>query len=110
MDAAMPRRDHVPSVAMDHLEAPSPLNPLGVKGVGESGSLPVAAVVASAVENALSGSGIRVDAMPLTAGALRRLLRRERPFPSFARPRSPRRDRAERRPPAAKAPPRGACP
>jgi CO/xanthine dehydrogenase Mo-binding subunit len=74
MDYAMPRSDDVPPVAIDHLETPSPLNPLGVKGVGESGSLPVAAVVASAVENALSGSGIRVDAMPLTAGTLRRLL------------------------------------
>jgi len=74
MDYAMPRSDDVPSVAIDHLETPSPLNPLGVKGVGESGSLPVAAVVASAVENALSGSGTWVDAMPLTAGALRRLL------------------------------------
>jgi len=74
MDYAMPRSDDVPPVAIDHLETPSPLNPLGVKGVGESGSLPVAAVVASAVEDALSGSRLRVDAMPLTTGALRRLL------------------------------------
>ena len=74
MDYAMPRSDDLPSIAIDHIETPSPLNPLGVKGVGESGTLPVAAVVASAVEDALSGSGIRVDAIPLTAGALRRLL------------------------------------
>jgi len=74
MDYAMPRSDDVPPVAIDHLETPSPLNPLGVKGVGESGSLPVAAVVASAVENALSGSRVLVDVMPLTARALRRLL------------------------------------
>jgi CO/xanthine dehydrogenase Mo-binding subunit len=74
MDYAMPRSDDVPPVAIDHLETPSPLNPLGVKGVGESGSLPVAAVVASAVEDALGASRLRVDAMPLTAGALRRLL------------------------------------
>jgi carbon-monoxide dehydrogenase large subunit len=74
MDYALPRSDDVPPVAIDHLETPSPLNPLGVKGVGESGSLPVAAVVASAVEDALTGSGIRVEGMPLTAGALRRLL------------------------------------
>jgi CO/xanthine dehydrogenase Mo-binding subunit len=74
MDYALPRSDDVPPVAIDHLETPSPLNPLGVKGVGESGSLPVAAVVASAVEDALSGSRLSVDAMPLTAAALRRLL------------------------------------
>jgi len=74
MDYAMPRSDDIPAVAIDHLETPSPLNPLGVKGVGESGSLPVAAVVASAVEDALSEARIRVDAMPLTAPVLRRLL------------------------------------
>jgi CO/xanthine dehydrogenase Mo-binding subunit len=74
MDYALPRSDDVPPVAIDHLETPSPLNPLGAKGVGESGTLPVAAVVASAVEDALTGRGIRVEGMPLTAGALRRLL------------------------------------
>jgi CO/xanthine dehydrogenase Mo-binding subunit len=74
MDWALPRSDDVPPIEIDHLETPSPLNPLGAKGVGESGSLPVAAVVASAVEDALSGSAIRVDRMPLTPGALGRLL------------------------------------
>jgi CO/xanthine dehydrogenase Mo-binding subunit len=74
MDYALPRSDDVPSVEIDHLETPSPLNPLGVKGVGESGSLPVAAVVASAVEDALSDQRVRVDDMPLTTAALRQLL------------------------------------
>jgi len=74
MDYAMPRSDDVPPVAIDHLETPSPLNPLGAKGVGESGSLPAAAVVASAVEDALGRSGIDVHRVPLTARALRGLL------------------------------------
>jgi len=74
MDYALPRSDDVPPVVIDHLETPSPLNPLGVKGVGESGSLPVAAVVASAVEDALTGERIRVERMPLTTTELRRLL------------------------------------
>ena len=73
MDYAMPRSDDIPPLEIDHLETPSPLNPLGLKGVGESGTLPVAAVVASAVEDALSERAIRVDRMPLTPGALRRL-------------------------------------
>jgi CO/xanthine dehydrogenase Mo-binding subunit len=76
MDYAMPRSDDVPPVAIDHLETPSPLNPLGAKGVGESGSLPAAAVVASAVEDALDRSGIAVYRVPLTARALRGLLAR----------------------------------
>ena len=74
MDYALPRSDDIPPLEIDHLETPSPLNPLGVKGVGESGSLPVAAVIASAVEDALTGSRVRVERMPLTPGALRRLL------------------------------------
>jgi carbon-monoxide dehydrogenase large subunit len=73
MDYALPRSDDIPPLQIDHLETPSPLNPLGLKGVGESGALPVAAVVASAVEDALTERGIRVERMPLTPGALRRL-------------------------------------
>ncbi|MBI3827497.1 MAG: xanthine dehydrogenase family protein [Candidatus Rokubacteria bacterium] len=77
MDYALPRSDDVPPLQIDHLETPSPLNPLGLKGVGESGTLPVPAVVASAVEDALLERGIRVESMPLTPAALRRLLRPE---------------------------------
>jgi CO/xanthine dehydrogenase Mo-binding subunit len=74
MDYALPRSDEIPPLQIDHLETPSPLNPLGLKGVGESGTLPVAAVVASAVEDALSDRRIRVERVPLTPGELRRLL------------------------------------
>ena len=62
----MPRADDFPAILIDHLETPSPLNPLGLKGVGESGTLPVAAVIASAVEDALVERGVRVEQMPLT--------------------------------------------
>ena len=71
MDYALPRSDDIPPVVIDHLETPSPLNPLGFKGVGESGTLPVPAVVASAVGDAV---GVRVEEMPITSAALRRLL------------------------------------
>jgi carbon-monoxide dehydrogenase large subunit len=73
MDYALPRCDDVPPLEIDHLETPSPLNPLGLKGVGESGTLPVAAVIASAVEDALSARGVGVGEMPLTPAVLRRL-------------------------------------
>jgi CO/xanthine dehydrogenase Mo-binding subunit len=76
MDHALPRSDDVPPLVIDHLETPSPLNPLGLKGVGESGTLPVAAVVASAVEDALSGQGVRIERVPVTPGRLRELVRR----------------------------------
>jgi len=75
MDYALPRGDDVPSLVIDHLETPSPLNPLGLKGVGESGTLPVPAVIASAVEDALAARGVRVGRMPLTLAELSRLAR-----------------------------------
>ena len=74
MDYALPRSDDIPSIEIDHLETLSPLNPLGLKGVGESGTLPVAAVIASAVEDALSARGLRVERMPLTLRERRRLV------------------------------------
>ncbi len=58
MDFLMPYATEVPSVEMIHLETPSPLNPLGVKGVGEAGCIPVAAVLAGAVEDALRPLGV----------------------------------------------------
>jgi CO/xanthine dehydrogenase Mo-binding subunit len=73
MDYALPRSDDVPPLTIDHLETLSPLNPLGLKGVGESGTLPVAAVVASAVEDALAGRGVQIRRVPLTPGELRTL-------------------------------------
>jgi carbon-monoxide dehydrogenase large subunit len=77
MDHALPRGDDIPRLEIDHLETLSPLNPLGLKGVGESGALPVAAVVASALEDALSERAIRVERMPLTPAKLWQLLRPE---------------------------------
>jgi aerobic carbon-monoxide dehydrogenase large subunit len=49
----VPYATEVPNVTVLHLETPSPLNPLGVKGVGEAGCIAVGAVVASGVEDAL---------------------------------------------------------
>jgi aerobic carbon-monoxide dehydrogenase large subunit len=74
MDYALPRAADVPPLEIAHLETPSPTNPLGLKGVGESGILPVAAAVASAIEDALSGRGIQIREMPMTGARLRALL------------------------------------
>jgi len=70
MDYALPRCDDIPPLTIDHLETLSPLNPLGLKGVGESGTLPVPAVVASAVEDAL---GVRVEEIPIKPAVLSRI-------------------------------------
>ena len=52
MDFLMPYASEVPTIEIDHLETPSPLNPLGIKGAGEAGVIPSAAVFASAIEDA----------------------------------------------------------
>jgi CO/xanthine dehydrogenase Mo-binding subunit len=74
MDYLLPTATDVPNMAIDHLETLSPLNPLGLKGVGESGTLPVPAVLASAIEDAVGPEGGRVTRMPLGPARLLDLL------------------------------------
>jgi CO/xanthine dehydrogenase Mo-binding subunit len=57
MDFLVPYATEIPNVTILHLETPSPLNPLGVKGVGEAGCIAVGAVIASGVEDALRPLG-----------------------------------------------------
>jgi aerobic carbon-monoxide dehydrogenase large subunit len=68
----------MPQIEIHHQESPSPLNALGVKGVGESGVLPTAAAVASAIEDALSHIGVRINRAPVSPMALRMLIREAR--------------------------------
>ena len=56
----------MPHVQVIHHESPSPLNPLGVKGVGECGVVPTPAAVISAVENALQPFGARFSKAPVS--------------------------------------------
>jgi aerobic carbon-monoxide dehydrogenase large subunit len=63
-----------------HLESyPSPLNPLGVKGVGEAGCVPSTAAVVSAVENAMAAFGVRISEYPVTPTRLFALVKRDDP-------------------------------
>lgn len=55
----------MPKLELGHRETPTPLNPLGVKGIGESGVLPIPAAIASAIEDALSPFGIRIRQFPI---------------------------------------------
>lgn len=55
----------MPKLDLAHRETPTPLNPLGVKGIGESGVLPIPAAIASAVEDALSPFGVRIQQFPI---------------------------------------------
>jgi len=75
-DYLLPSAADVPAVKSVHLETPSPLNPLGVKGAGEGGTIPAAAVIVSAIENALSPLGVRFSDSPLTPDKIVAALRR----------------------------------
>ena len=72
MDYALPRADDVPNLEVHHVTTPSPLNPLGVKGAGEGGTLPAPAAIANAVADAL---GVNVTEMPLTREGVWRAIR-----------------------------------
>jgi CO/xanthine dehydrogenase Mo-binding subunit len=63
MEFLIPYSTEIPEIEIDHIETPSPLNPLGVKGAGEAGVIPVGAVLASAIEEA---SGVAITEMPLS--------------------------------------------
>ncbi|GAB2930647.1 aerobic carbon-monoxide dehydrogenase large subunit [Nonomuraea fastidiosa] len=76
MDFLMPYATEIPRIETGHLETPSPLNPLGVKGAGEAGVIPVSAVIASAVEDA---EGIPIDRMPISPSDLYALRVNRRP-------------------------------
>ncbi|MDR6862410.1 aerobic carbon-monoxide dehydrogenase large subunit [Phycicoccus sp. 3266] len=73
MDFLMPYASEVPFIETDHLETPSPLNPLGIKGAGEAGCIPVSAVIASAIEDA---EGFPIRSMPISPVELWELRRR----------------------------------
>jgi carbon-monoxide dehydrogenase large subunit len=63
MEFLMPYATEIPPIEIGHIETPSPLNPLGVKGAGEAGVIPVGAVIASAIEEAI---GRPITEMPLS--------------------------------------------
>ena len=68
----------LPTIELIHHESPSPLNPLGVKGVGECGVIPAPAAIISAVENALESFAVRITQTPISPAEIVGLLERAR--------------------------------
>src|SRR5205085_12304315 len=71
----LPGSTDVPNVELHHMETPSPLNPIGVKGAGEGGTIPAAAAIIAAIENALQPFGIKITEAPVTPSYLLGLIR-----------------------------------
>jgi 2-furoyl-CoA dehydrogenase large subunit len=74
MDYLVPTASEAPEIEIDHLISPSPLTTLGSKGLGESSSMTVPAVIANAVTDALSPLGIKINELPMTPSRLWRLI------------------------------------
>jgi len=70
----LPAALDVPKVEIVTMQSPSPLNPLGIKGAGESGTIPAAAAIISAVENALRPLGVHIQRQPIDAQHLVELI------------------------------------
>jgi carbon-monoxide dehydrogenase large subunit len=65
MDYAMPKAHFFPEFTLDHTVTPSPVNPMGVKGVGEAGTIGSTPCMVNAVCDALAPFGVRHIEMPL---------------------------------------------
>jgi carbon-monoxide dehydrogenase large subunit len=74
LDYALPRAHHLPSFELDHTVTPGPHNPLGVKGIGEAGTIAAPAAVVNAVCDAI---GVAHLEMPLTPERVWRAMRTE---------------------------------
>ena len=78
MDYAIPTAEDAPPVEIAHVSTPSPLTPLGSKGLGESSSMTVPAVIANAVSDALRPLGVGITELPITRPRLWELMERAR--------------------------------
>jgi aerobic carbon-monoxide dehydrogenase large subunit len=78
----VPTASDIPNLQMVHQHTPSPLNPLGVKGVGEGGAVAPPAAIANAICDALSPFGVEFNRTPITPEQIVKAVRAARPSPS----------------------------
>ncbi len=73
-DYLLPTATEIPALRVSLVEFPSPKNPLGVKGIGESGTVPAAAAIISGIEDALRDFKIRIEETPVSPARLSELM------------------------------------
>ncbi len=74
MDYMLPTACDIPRMELIHQHSPSPLNPLGVKGVGEGGPIAPPAVIANGVGDALRPFGVEFNRLPITPQAIQQAI------------------------------------
>jgi carbon-monoxide dehydrogenase large subunit len=82
MDYAVPRAANLPRFQLARTETPTPVNPLGVKGIGEAGTIGSTPAAVNAVVDALAPFGVIHVDMPLTPQKIWRLCREKKPAPA----------------------------
>jgi carbon-monoxide dehydrogenase large subunit len=78
MDYLIPTSQEIPQIDVGHAETPSPLNPLGIKGAGEAGAIPVGPLFAQALENALGLKNVEILEIPISPSRLWELVQMEK--------------------------------
>jgi carbon-monoxide dehydrogenase large subunit len=78
MDYAVPRAEQLPHFTTDHTCTPSPVNPMGVKGVGEAGTIGSTPALVNAVVDGLAPFGVRHMDMPIKPEKVWRVLQNTR--------------------------------
>ncbi|MBI3434551.1 MAG: xanthine dehydrogenase family protein molybdopterin-binding subunit [Proteobacteria bacterium] len=76
-DYLLPSAPGLPDIEVHHIQTPSPVTPLGMKGLGEGGAIGPAAAIANAVENAL---GVPVQETPITPSRVWELIKKRKPI------------------------------
>ncbi|MGD9737097.1 MAG: xanthine dehydrogenase family protein molybdopterin-binding subunit [Solirubrobacterales bacterium] len=75
LDYFVPTASDLPPVELLHTEVPSPVTPFGVRGVGETGTIPPGAAIANAICDALAEFGVEIASLPITPEQVWRALR-----------------------------------
>jgi aerobic carbon-monoxide dehydrogenase large subunit len=78
VDCLLPSATDMPPIAVTHTETPSPLNPLGLKGAGEGGTIASIAAIIGAVENALALFGVKINEAPISSARIVALVNEKR--------------------------------
>ena len=79
MDYAVPKAAMIPWFELERTETPSPVNPLGVKGVGEAGTIGATPAIVGAVVDALAPFGVRHLDMPILPEAVWKIIQKQSP-------------------------------
>jgi carbon-monoxide dehydrogenase large subunit len=99
MDYAIPRAKDIPDYILGHTVTPSPSNPMGIKGVGEAGTIGATPAIANAVIDALAPFGVRHLDLPFTPEKVWRAIKdheKRRPATSTNATKAARKGRAKR--------------